>query len=101
MKLRMLPEALDELVEAGQWYERKQSGLGQRFLERFGDTWKWIARSPLQFPKIEIDSDRIFQRAALNDFPYDVIFEARSPVLLIVAVSHHKRSRDHWHGRVT
>jgi hypothetical protein len=96
----MLPTALGDLVEARDWYDARQKGVGSRFLDAFDDAWKSVVATPLQFAIVETIGGREFRRAPVAKFPYDIVFEIRRPVLLIVAVSHHHRSRDYWHTRV-
>jgi hypothetical protein len=42
----ILPEAVDDLVEARAWYEDRRSGLGERFLSHVDDFIECIHEEP-------------------------------------------------------
>jgi hypothetical protein len=44
------PEAEQDLDESILWYERRQQGLGARFLNEVNQLLSQIAGTPLQFP---------------------------------------------------
>ena len=64
------PQAEDEVLEAGQWYEAKRPGLGQEFRQALDVLVARIAESPLAFPRVHSES----RRAVLSRFPYAVDF---------------------------
>ena len=46
MKARLLPEAEEETRLAAQWYEDRETGLGEQFLEAISDALTKIERHP-------------------------------------------------------
>ena len=50
MRIRFSELANNELVDACDWYERQQDGLGARFKSAVRDAARQIARTPLLFP---------------------------------------------------
>lgn len=50
MKLELAPEALEELSEAANWYERSFPGRGARFLIAAEDAIERIRNAPLSYP---------------------------------------------------
>jgi hypothetical protein len=51
MKARLLPEPEEEIRLAAQWYEDRETGLGEQFLEAIVDALAEIERHPRRFSK--------------------------------------------------
>lgn len=96
MHIRFAEAANDELVEACDWYEKKQAGLGLRFKNAVRDAALRIARSPHLFP-VELEDVR---RYVMNQFPYTLRYVLRGDEVWVVAVSHHHRRPDYWVERI-
>ena len=100
MRLRVLAEAEAELLSAMLYYEDRQRGLGQDFFERVSNTMVAIVRDPLRHPFYEGKrSIRGFRRAAVERFPYIVVYEVREDETLVIAVTHSSRQPGYWEGR--
>ena len=97
MILRYLPLAAAELIEAAQWYEDRQPGLGERFLQAVADTVDAICQVPLRHPPLPrtFTSRTVFRRL-LKGFPYGVVYEVRADELLVLAVAHTSRQPNYW-----
>jgi toxin ParE1/3/4 len=67
----LVPEAVADVAEAYDWYERQQVGLGDEFLACLEDAYTRISAQPLHYP-VRFDS---FRRILLRRFPYAVYFE--------------------------
>lgn len=71
MKVEYSPDALDELRRNMAYYEGKQPGLGNDFLDEVEAVVAGIARSPNRYPEFRCSGRR---KARLKRFPYTVYF---------------------------
>ena len=97
-RIRVIPEAKQEIKKAKQWYESKSLGLG----DRFADETKKAIRS-LSNPKL--DHNPVFtshRRMLLPIFPYTIYYkrDEKNFVVRIVAVLHNKQSLDILENRI-
>ena len=89
------PEAETDLAEARAWYDGRQTGLGNEFLECVGDVFDRLRHSPNLFGKV-------FQELRLTRvrrFPYVVIYRIDEDQVTVVAVYHTRRDPRGWQGR--
>jgi plasmid stabilization system protein ParE len=89
--------ARQELVEAYEWYESEQEGLGKEFAREVYAALEELAAYPLRFPTI-------YQRArrrVIKRFRYVIIYEIKPDHVFIVSIMHTSRSPGYWRGRVT
>ena len=89
------PEAQGDLLEAAEWYESHQPGLGERFIDALGKLIERITAFPLQFPEL----DEGVRRALLHRFPYAVYFVMANDGIVVIAVLHQRRHPDTWKER--
>ena len=92
MRIRFSEIAHNELIDACDWYERQQAGLGARFRAEVRNAAIRIERSPLLFP-VEFYEVR---RYVMNRFPYSLRYVLRGDEIWVMAVSHHHRRPDYW-----
>ena len=92
MKTIILQQAYRELVDAVEYYEGEQDGLGQRMLEDFDMHVQWIQQNP-DLPRIR---DGGYRRVNLRTFPYYIPYVIREQTLWILAVAHSHRRPDYW-----
>ena len=95
MRIRFSEFANNELVDACDWYERQQAGLGLRFRSAVQDAALQIAGTPLLFP-VELDEVR---RYVMTRFPYTLRYVLRGDEVWVMAVSHQHRQPDYWVNR--
>lgn len=75
MRPRVLEEAEAEILSAMLFYEDRQNGLGQDYFERVSETIESIPHDPRRYPVYEgKSSSRVFRPAAVDRFPYIVVF---------------------------
>jgi len=86
------PEAQININEAAVWYEQRETGLGQRFVDEIRQSLKSISMLPLRFPVIENGVRRLL----LSRFPYAVYFLVESDRVVIIAVLHQHRAPETW-----
>ncbi len=93
----MKPLVFVDLAEAekdaaARFYQDREPGLGQSFLEEIQAAASWIAQHPEGWPLI----DKNFRRCQLEGFPYYLIYRITSDYILVI---HQKRRPDSWRKR--
>lgn len=96
MRIRFAEAANNELNDACDWFERQQSGLGERFRIDVREATLLIAKAPLLFP-LELEDVR---RYVMNRFSYILRYVLRGDEVWILAVSHQHRRPDYWVERL-
>lgn len=92
--LVIVEEAYLETLEAYNYYEEKQQGLGETFLLSLQKRYIDLSRNPQYYSFISNDSAQIFRDVKVDKFPYVVIFEISETDVIIYSVHlTHKRSR--------
>ena len=84
MKVRFLPEAEAELIDAAHWYRQQAPGLDQEFLRCVDQALANVGRMPRLFPVIH----RQLRRALVRRFPYAIFFSLNEEEVVIYAVFH-------------
>lgn len=90
-----LPEAVAELKEAWEWYEKVRPHLGDRLEQAVTATVDAITNNPLQFPAVH----RERRRAGVRHFPYGLFFEIQQDRIVIIACFHARRDPKRWQSR--
>lgn len=80
-------EAIWDLKEAFDWYEKQKEGLGFEFIEEVESGYLKISKHPLHYPPINTQ----FRRIRINRFPYLVIYEIEGNSVIVNSVRHVKR----------
>ena len=80
--LILKPRAENDLAEAIEWYESKQKGLGQKFLNQIDKYLNQIKRNPLHYPSKRLP----FREAYIKKFPYIIIYEVFDLEIVVYAV---------------
>ncbi len=82
-----------DLLNAWNWYEDQEEGLGDRFLGAIHATVVRASRWPnAGRPVLRDDNDEITERKVpANDFPYAVRYRILGDRLLVMAVLHQSR----------
>jgi plasmid stabilization system protein ParE len=91
-----LNEAAVELDDAAAWYERRQPGLGRRFLRYVEDTLNRIHERPQSGIRHQHTS---FRFLLTKRFPYVIYYLEQNDVILVAAVAHAARQPDYWKDR--
>lgn len=89
------PEADAELEAAARWYDERQPGLGDDFLNDFESTLNRISRDP-QRPRLIQGQNR---KLNFNRFPYAVVYELQPDQLCVKAIMHLHRRPFYWKER--
>ncbi len=86
MRFHLAGAARRELVRDVAWYNQREAGLGDRFLEAVRQAFHRIVRNPDSHPKEESSQwRREIRRCPVVGFPYQVIFEVRVQELFVLA----------------
>lgn len=96
MNISFLDAAQSEFDDTIDYYEQQRSGLGFEFAEEVEQALERINHYPEAWSPL---SSRV-RRCLLNRFPYSVIYETRSELLIIVAIQNNRRKPDSWRSRV-
>ena len=93
--LSIRPIARTEIQEAFRWYEQRRRSLGERFLQALRETLSAIEDNPQQHARIRGE----IRRAAVQRFPYAVLYLAETDAIVVLACFHSKRDPRRWHSR--
>jgi plasmid stabilization system protein ParE len=94
VRITLHDDAAEELEESVVWYERRQAGLGSRFLHTVLTVFERILAAPAVGTPVQSA-----RRVPVPGFPYSVFYRIRGEELLVVAVAHHRRRSGYWRRR--
>lgn len=95
MRYEFAQAAREELINAIEYYELQQSGLGLTFSEQVRDAIDRI----IEYPDGWTPLDGTFHRCLVNQFPYALIYAVVNHVVIISAVMNLHRKPDYWRNR--
>ncbi|MBS1503613.1 MAG: type II toxin-antitoxin system RelE/ParE family toxin [Bacteroidetes bacterium] len=83
-----LPKAEKEILEAWEWYEEQQIGLGDRFKDEVRKKIQSILNNPFVYPQ-----KGKYREAQVDIFPFLIVFKVnrRNDHILILSVFHTSR----------
>ena len=87
--------AEEDLNAAAQFYESREPGLGQQFLEELSQAFQRLIKKPYSYSILFDD----YRRCLMNRFPYGVVYRIAERQLLIFAVAHVRRRPGFWIDR--
>lgn len=96
MNVKFLTPARAEVQEIIAYYNEKRERLGLEFAVELKQTLLRIRNYPLAWSPL---SSRV-RRCRVNRFPYSVIYEVRSTLLIIAAIQHDSKEPDSWRSRI-
>ncbi len=97
MQIDFLESAQYELDEAVEYYNQQRPKLGSEFLSEILAALNRITEYPDAWQQLT----KRTRRCLIHRFPYGIIYQKRSDVILVVAVSNLHRKPDYWKNRVT
>jgi toxin ParE1/3/4 len=100
-KIRLSPEAAEELEQAAIWYENEAQGLGARFIDTFENALTLLKED--YSPLIPLDGEagsRGAKRIILHRFPFSLIVLPQKHEMIILALAHHSRKPAYWLDRL-
>ena len=96
-RLSYLNIAEIELVEAAQFYDERQPGLGRLFLDAVREAGEHIRQNPEWWPVFEepVRGCRVFP------FPYRLLYRELPDRIQIISVFHLSRRPQSWRDRLS
>jgi len=85
-------EAHEDAVTAFLYYEEKQYGLGEKFLNSLHNKYSDISLHPYNYSFIDEDPLKVLRDVRLRSFPYVIVFEIVNMDVIVYAVHHFKRN---------
>ena len=84
----LLPKAQLEILEAWEWYEDKEPGLGDRFKQEVYAKITQVVKYPLVY---EVKGK--YRETQIDVFPYLIVFDfdRKNDIIIIVSVFHMSR----------
>jgi len=98
-RIEFRPEVEQDVIEAISWYEARQQGLGEEFLNEIIRVWDALAENPLLHSRRH-PTKHIRWRYP-DRFPYRIIYEVAESerTVIVVAVLHAARDDQDWKSR--
>lgn len=96
MKYSFHPKAKEELLEAINYFERFQSGLGLEFSKEIFSTIQRIIHFPSAWSKLSENT----RRCLTNRFPFGVIYQIIEGEVTIIAIMQLNREPGYWEKRI-
>lgn len=96
MFVALHPEANSELDEQAFYYEVREPGLGQRFMEEVDAALAIL----LSQPRLGHPLGDGFHSYILDEFPFALIYKIKGEQLRVVAIAHNRRHPDYWRTRM-
>lgn len=97
MNYQLHPAAASEYLDSIAFYESRLAGLGASYMAEFEATMGKVCASPKSFP---IDCPPDIRKAAMQRFPFNVLYREAGKAVQILAVAHHRRRPGYWLERV-
>lgn len=91
------PQAETEIEDSADFYEGRQTGLGEEFRSEVEEALHRIAATPTMFSPYKGGPVR---RILLPRFPFGVYFVERDQAIHVFAVANQRRRPDYWLGRL-
>jgi len=95
MKYRFHPEAEAELLDAVEYYDACQEGLGLEFAREVHFAIENIRDFPLAWTPLSQNT----RRYLLRRFPYGVVYQLKAGEIFIIAIMQLNRKPDYWRKR--
>ena len=97
MRIEFLAAAQSEFEVAINYYDEQRAGLGGEFAYEIKQALERIRHYPNSWSSLNL---RV-RRCQVKRFPYSVMYEARSEILIIVAIQHHHQRPEGWRTRIS
>ena len=90
-------EALSELIATARYYDEREPGLGEEFIDEVEAIVEQIRATPKRFPPTLAGC----RQARTRKFNYQIIYRVDpAEGVVVVAVKHPARDPNYWVGRV-
>ncbi len=100
-RIRIEPEAEEEITAAYHWYEAKEPGLGQALINAAREGLERIERFPASGGPVPGVPDRLHvRRVPVRRFPYGIVYVELTDEITVFAFAHAKRRPGYWRRRL-
>jgi toxin ParE1/3/4 len=90
--IRLEDEASAEISDAVRWYEERQAGLGQRYLQAVDSTFEQLVRYPQAGVRVPLlPPELVVRRVPVLHFPYAIVYVETTEAIRILAIVHDRR----------
>lgn len=96
MIIEILEIARREYVEAKEFYDIEQPGLGAKFEEQIRHSLLRIQQYPQAWPP----ERKEIRRYIVHKFPYKILYSIQDETIVVLAFAHLHRQPDYWIDRV-
>lgn len=96
MNVDYTTEARQDLIDAAEYYENREQGLGKRFRDEIAGVLNTAASAPCLWRERKAG----YRRVNCPVFPYYIAYVIREDFLVVVAVAHGSRKPGFWHDRL-
>lgn len=79
-------EALQDIQEAYEYYELKQLGLGEKFLQKLQQRLLHLSKHPNNYGFIDEDYLKILRDVKIDKFPFVIVFEIEHDTVIVYAI---------------
>ncbi len=86
--------AENDTNEAFLYYELKQPGLGERFLNELTEYYKKLQFHPTHYSFVS--AEKISRSLSLKTFPYQIIFQIEGKEVYVFAIHHFRKHPDQF-----
>jgi toxin ParE1/3/4 len=101
LRLRVDPDAEQDLVAAVVHYENEREGLGLDLLEEYREVARYAAELPNVGSLVtDLPLSEAVRRFQFHRFPYQLITMLLEDELFVIAVAHHSREPGYWTERL-
>jgi hypothetical protein len=95
VRIELHPEADAEFAAQVDYYEGKETGLGQRFYREVIAHCDWVAANPA-VPRLR----GTYRRLNLKIFPFYVAYVVEGDLVWVLAVAHNRKRPGYWRRRM-
>jgi plasmid stabilization system protein ParE len=92
MRVTLGRRARLEAIEAAEWYEKQDEGLGDRFLKELQAAQHRVSLNPEMYRCFRGD----MRKCRFEVFPYLLIYKISGDVAKVAAVMHTSRKPNYW-----
>lgn len=98
MDLVLTPEAKADVAHAVGWYRERSGRAAEELLLAISVTFARIEAQPTSQVVVDVESGA--RRALLRKFPHRVLYLIDGVLIVVFAVTHHRRDDPVWRGRL-
>lgn len=96
LRVELLPEAIQEVQDAFDWYQEQSPKVAGEFLLEVDLSIRKVCLYPQMWAKFV----RGTRRYILRKFPYSLIYRESKERIQVIAFAHHKRNPQYWAARL-